>query len=321
MPVALADVIRTALAREPADRYAGADVLRSEVQLFLERRGSSRLAAQAERRVAELETADDRVRRYKLFGECRFGFRQALDAWPDNQRAADGLRWATRAMVDYELERGDPSAARSLLADLGEAAPELMRRVREAEEAAAAERERVERLERLSADHDRRIGARTRAFLAIVMGVLWVVGPLIREYLGTAPTYTTSLSVRALYLAVAAAFAVWARDSMTRTRINRQILATLFFGLFGMIVIDAVNLATGLPITVSLVHHMVFIAGILTMAAIAIDRRMWPAALLYTVAFAVAGPFPALLNWAQSAANLALLVNCVWIWGTDVEPR
>jgi hypothetical protein len=165
----------------------------------------------------------------------------------------------------------------------------------------------------MGADHDKGAGARTRAFLAIIMGVLWVLGPMWREYLHATPTYAISLSSRGLFLGVAAVFTLWARDSMTRTRINRQVLATLFFGLLGMVLIDAGNILAGVRVEISLLHHMAFIAGIFTMAAIAIDLRMWPSALGYAIAFIVAGAFPALLNWCQTAANLVILVNCTWV--------
>ncbi len=271
--------------------------------------------------MAELEATDDRVRRYKLYGECRFGFRQALDAWPDNERAAKGLRWATRAMVEFELERGDPSAASSLLADLAAPAPDLMGRVREAETELGRKRARVEDLERMDADHDLKTGARPRAFFAIVMGVLWVAGPLMRVFFDLGNDYEVGVRGRILFLVVAAALTVWARDSMMRTAPNRQLLATLFFTLFGMVMIDSVNMISGTPSIVSLIQQQAFIAGILTMATIAIDRRLWPSALVYACAFALSGPMPELANWNQAAANLVVAVNMVWVWGTDAGPR
>jgi len=321
VPVALADIIRRAMSLDPAARYPDADALRQEIGRYLEHRGSERLVAQAERRMAELEATDERVRRYKLFGECRFGFRQALDAWPENRRASRGLRWAIRSMVDYELGRGDASAAASLLEDLGEPAPDLMRRVREAEAQSEQDRSRLAALERLGADHDRSAGARTRVFFASVMGVLWVTGPVLREVFGLPSDYTHSLQARGLFLLVAAALTIWARDSMTRTAINRRLLATLFLALLGMVLIDTVNLVAGVSARFSQVQHLAFISGVLSMVSVAIDRRMWPAAMLYAVAFVVSGMQPAVVYWAQAGANLAVTVNTVWIWGTDVEPR
>ena len=319
--VALADLIRKALAARPEDRYQTADALRAEVQRFLDHRGSARLASQAERRVAELEATDDRVRRYKLYGECRFGFRQALDAWPDNQRADDGMRWATRAMVEYELDRGDPSAAASLLADLDAPAPDLAGRVRDAEAAAGRKQARIEDLERMDADHDLKTGARTRAFFAIIMGALWVSGPLLREIFDLGRSYEVAMRGRILFLVVAAALTIWARDSMTRTAPNRRLLATLFFTLLGMVLIDSVNMLAGTAPLVSFVHQQAFIAGILTMATIAIDRRLWPSAIFYAAAFTLSGLVPETANWNQAAANLVVAVNMVWVWGTDAEPR
>ncbi len=44
-----------------------------------------------------------RLRLYRLYSECRFGFREALNAWSDNVRAREGLDRATEVMVAYEI--------------------------------------------------------------------------------------------------------------------------------------------------------------------------------------------------------------------------
>src|SRR5690606_1164167 len=134
------------------------------------------LTEQALARLAALERhldrvgddSDRRVRAYDLFGECRFGFAEALAAWPDNHLARDGLGRAVGAMIELELERGDARAARALYEQLASSSPALADRI----EAGIALQEQAERrqreLEKLGQDLDKSIGTRTRMFVMAV---------------------------------------------------------------------------------------------------------------------------------------------------------
>jgi serine/threonine-protein kinase len=113
-PAELVAAARRAMQRDPAARFASAEALRLGIQDFLQHRGSAQAAATAGARLEALlaglagegDDPAEHQRRYRLFGECRFGFRLALDAWPGNLGAAEGLRRATAAMAGYELGRG-----------------------------------------------------------------------------------------------------------------------------------------------------------------------------------------------------------------------
>ncbi len=312
-PPDLVAVCRKALSQDPADRHEGAEALRADIQRYLDRRGSMKLAAQAERSLAALETEAAAPARYELFGECRFGFRQALDAWPENERARKGLLWATRSMVEYELERGEPDAAEALLAEMPGGSWELEERVRASRAEVEQRRRRVARLERLDADMDLQTGTRTRAFIGLVMGLGWIFGPLLREYLGVTD-YDSSLRGRAIFLATAGGLAWWARESMFRTAVNRRLLASLFLVLVGLVLIDLVGMYTGLPAPRSYAFHQAFIASVTAMNAIKIDNRRGPTSLVYFASFGLSATHPEWSNWCQAGANALLTANIVWIW-------
>ena len=65
----------------------------------------------------------------RLFIECRFGFAQALDEWPENYEAKGGLVSAIRLMIEIELKRRNAEAATALLAELKRPPTELVARV------------------------------------------------------------------------------------------------------------------------------------------------------------------------------------------------
>ncbi|MCK6552714.1 serine/threonine protein kinase, partial [Myxococcota bacterium] len=117
VPVELAAIANRAMRRLPADRFESAEVFRRALEDFLSHETARALAAEATSRLAELERllgdaeraaprdpADAAIRApdvpevalYEVFGGCRFGFMQALRAWPDSPGARPGLERALR---------------------------------------------------------------------------------------------------------------------------------------------------------------------------------------------------------------------------------
>jgi len=180
-PDELAGIVRKALAARPEDRFESAEVLRLALSAFLEHRASVVLAEDALAKLRDLEVAcaeaqertrsDERgQRRDLLFGECRFGFREALRAWPGNTLAAEGLRRAVVLMTEVELAQGDPRTAALLVSELRDPPEELAARVKRAR---AAQREEDERLARLARDQDPAIGRRVRLLVSVSLGIVW----------------------------------------------------------------------------------------------------------------------------------------------------
>src|SRR5205807_2465002 len=120
---------------------------------FLGHASARVLAAEAARQCDELRALvarkhDDDLRAARLFAASRFGFEQALRAWPASNEARAGLHATHAAMAEYELRRRHADAAAVLLQELqafGDAPPALVTASRElsaelAREAAAAAR-------------------------------------------------------------------------------------------------------------------------------------------------------------------------------------
>src|SRR5262249_45354088 len=148
-----------------------------------------------------------RLQLYHLFGECRFGFQQALRSWRDNQAAQAGPARATEAMVDYELAQGDPKAAGPLAGARpavppGRGArpsvpPALAARIAEAERAWQEERARASALAQIGRQWDVAVGRRTRLFLTAIIGTVWTVLPLAEPLRAFYGSYTGMLLVPA----------------------------------------------------------------------------------------------------------------------------
>jgi eukaryotic-like serine/threonine-protein kinase len=176
IPAELAGIANRATSVEPRARYSSADGFRNALVEFLAHRASLRLSAAAHSRLEELESLlgtldpSDAYRLQLLVGECRFGFRQALDEWPDNPDAAVGLRRVELGALEHALATEDVTRTEVLLQELVDPpreAVERLTRLREALEAPL-----VDAVTR-PADVD---ALMVRVGVMIALGVLWALG-------------------------------------------------------------------------------------------------------------------------------------------------
>jgi serine/threonine-protein kinase len=173
VPPELAAICNRAMARDPAARFASALELRRALAAFRRHRGSVALCAEAAARLAEIDRGEPDPRRaHAALTEARFGFTQALRAWPENEAARGGLSACLARMIEHEIAQRDLDGARALLAELGEERPDLAARI----EALAEDlRGREERLRALEQDRDLRVGGGAQLAMVAVMPAL-VIG-------------------------------------------------------------------------------------------------------------------------------------------------
>jgi hypothetical protein len=317
-PPELAEICRRALARDPSDRFASAEQLRAALQGFLRHRGSIRLTEQAEARLAELEAVlaqPGDARREELFAQVRFGFEQALASWPDNTRAQTGLLRGFTAMIGYELEHGDVQIAGGLAAQIEGLPPELLTRI---DAALSKRRASLDELEQLRRDQDLRIGQRTRVFVVMLLGVLWTVLPPLDKILFTGRTadqaFAVYLAVPLVSLLVLGGLRIWARDSLTRTRINRIVVSTIAIALVGQAALMIAGRVMGLGVFEAMVPGLLLIASVVAVAALLVDLRALWVALGYALAFVVTVPWPQHYTFALAGANFVFVVVLGFSW-------
>ncbi|HVI01821.1 MAG TPA: serine/threonine-protein kinase [Enhygromyxa sp.] len=319
-PTELANICRVAMARAPERRYASADALRRELSGFLRHRESDRLATRASERLTELEAllaqperaAAEGSLRDELFGQVRFGFEQALASWTDNQRAREGLTRAIRAMVEYELEHGDPQVA-ATLAGRAEGLPtELVERL-----ARAVERRRagLDELVQMRRDNDLRIGQRTRVFVISVLGVVWTAAPFLAQFAFPRDVASSGyLLVPIASLVILVGLAIWARESLTRTRVNRTVVAALALALIAHLLLMLGAPLMGLSYYDATALLPLLWAVLVAMGSLTFEPRATPIAVAYAIGFfAAAG----LYEWrflVMGVCNLVFVIVLLIAW-------
>jgi serine/threonine-protein kinase len=298
------------------DRFATAEDLRLAVQGFLDHRGSTRLAsgaaaafAELKRELASADPAQPKAREtlYNHFGECQFGFRQALEEWPENEVARHGLHDAIVRMANYEIDNADHRAARLLLAKLEPPDEALVERVAALERHALRSAERVEALERLGREMDPNAGRRGRAVLLVVLAFLWVAVPLVVSRFDAAnPDYASLFPVPALMFVVVVVGAILTRRSMVQSSMNRAIVGASALAFFGQMAVHVGSWLAKVPPDES--QRLVLLVWFFIAAtmAIAVLPRLGIAAAGYLLAYFATSRWFGFRYEIMSASNAVL---------------
>lgn len=321
-PAEAARITERAMARAPADRFASASELRDALRAYVRHRGSRRLAWEAKQSLGELLERvaqpaggeDDDLALYNLLGEVRFGYRAALEAWPENRSARQGLDRALVAIVEHELGRGEPAAAAALLRDVSEPPPGLAARVEAAAQRRAAEDGRRRALEE---DLDPRTGTRTRTFIGALFGLGWTVAPLVAwfaELRGYRPGHGVHLAVSLGFFLIGSVLYRWARESLGRTRLNRQLSATLGLHLLAQACLGVGAQQLGVsPEQASTLYVFTWMLTLLLLG-VWVERWFFVPAVVDGLAFLAGAALPSVRYPLMSVANLVFTAVLVGVW-------
>jgi serine/threonine protein kinase len=330
-PRELAEIAQRAMRREPQERFASAEELRLRVEWYLRHRGSLAISAEASRRLQDMQVLvdsdaeDDSLhdQLYHLFAECRFGFRQALKESPDNETARLGLRRAIETVVRFELDRGAAEAAAGALAELPDAPADLVARVNEALAARVAEKKKMARLERLNAQHDPTTGRRTRVTVTTVLGLIWTITPQIVGRLELwYPDYPAWLMYgwTAGVIAIATLLVLWGRESLTKTLVNRRILATGMVAFAGQFALQVGGHVLGISrVGIEVLHLLVW--GTACAFAASVEPRFWYSVASFWLAFILACRWPDRRFDLMSLSTAVLVYVFVRAWWRPLEDR
>lgn len=327
----LVAIVTRAMQRDAAVRFASVDEFRKQVEWYLRHRGSLALSNDAFERLAEMRaivakgdaSADDagatRSRLYQRFAEARYGFRQAVAASDDNDAARGGMREVVALVVDFELARGAPDAAAAALADLEDPPADLVARIARAREGLAEGRRRIAELERIETEHDLSIGRRTRMTMFGLLGLIWTVTPEVLALRHPSAhenePHWVMYAFTMIVVAVGTLIALWGRESLTKTLVNRRALATVMINFGAQFALEVGGRVAKMPFW-SIIHLHVFLwFVVVTFVAVFLDRRFWPAAIGFLVAFGVIAAVPHAMWHAIAFGNFVLWVNGLVAWG------
>ncbi len=262
------------------------------------------------------EVAAVRLEAERLASAARASLQEAGRAWADNPAVPRLERRLRLAEAGWQLDCLDVVAVEVGLRGLeGAEATGLLDGLQRAKRARQIWQQRQQR-ER--DDADATIGARTRTFFAAVIGAWFSVTPAVgavaRDFFGWRPTFGMHLAAGFVFWVLVVVGAVWARQTMLRTRLNRSVLRT------GAVCALAVTFERVLAAMLGLSFDAMialdqFTFG-LTIALMAAGAwpRLWLASLVYFTGAWVSSVMPEVSLWALSAATLLAMTLVAFQW-------
>lgn len=242
VPDELAQLANRATARVIADRPASAEAFRRAIESYLAHRHSTEIGARAAAKKDALLAFFERAKGAgestqvgqtlrRDFLEARFGFRQALEIWPENARARDGLQALLRAMARFALDNEQLERAAESVAELSPRDPVLEARLKDL---AAELADRHERLVTLERDASIETHRETRSLLALGAAILYIVVNAVCGLLDRSGVLVFTPFGLVLFNAIngliAAGIGWWARRHLLLTATNRRLLLMVAVG-------------------------------------------------------------------------------------------
>ena len=160
----LLNIARKAIATVPADRYQTVPEFQAALREYLSHEESIELAARASERLAAGKLSGE----YIEFSRARFGFETALEEWPDNERATEGLRETRFDYAKTAFDRGDLDLASSLIDEHDSKQKELGTSILKAIADRDARQQQLRRLRRIS------LAASLSVAIVAVVAAVWI---------------------------------------------------------------------------------------------------------------------------------------------------
>jgi serine/threonine-protein kinase len=338
VPGRLADICRRAMAADPGQRFVSAEAFRHALVGFKRHREALVLADEAHDRLDSLRDVlgdgpgdDNRDQGrseamiYKLFGECRFGFEQALRVEPDNDMATSGFQSALEMMAERELSRGAFQAASLLLADFPHPRPGFERRLDELGERLKTRQDEFESLQKIKHEVDPEIGRTSRSIFAMALGVVFCgLGLLIHfgYHLWGMPISYELIFGHAVFLVVliGAAFK-FGRAWLFQNSANRRIMVGLWVMLVGASFYRGIVWIAELPLLPAIAGEVLYYGVGGSILGVAQDRRIIAAAAPYFAAGIMGAIWPEYVMLIFAITNLVALWILAWmLWPRATSP-
>jgi hypothetical protein len=322
----LAAILRRALAREPADRFDSIHSLKEALELFLSHRGSQALASNALAMVPDFEAlakADDggpeaEAAVTRQYGELRFAFQQALEAWPENNCARSGLARSCQAFIEHALHKGDAGAARRAIEDWPEADEALIAKVQEASERRQQE---LAELAELRAQNDFSTGSGARTIYAIAFAIVYAIIPPFMDQCMKAgfqvPKWLFVVETAALLVSLLPSIIFW--NTAASSQVNRRVVQGLVATWLILMVHRWQGVLFGSVMHEIIAEEMLILGFLLLLMGVLVDRLVAAGAIVYILGALLAPLMPDKVFIFYGIANGLACLWCAWVWHPESE--
>lgn len=174
-----------------------------------------------------------------------------------------------------------------------------------------------------SRDYDPSLGRRTRWVVSVIFGSVWTIVPLMMWFAGEQGLVTSTHLGHVLTNIALCVFGgglfYWARESMTRTAINRGLVGVMTAAFIAQILVSVGTWIAGIPTHFVLVFYFAVWTGVAGAAVATIEGRLWPTMVVFGVCFLVGTYAPEYRHLLASLGNAVLALNATFLWSRPEE--
>ncbi len=255
---------------------------------------------------------------FNLFGQCRFGFQEALNASGDNEQARDGLQNTFELMIRYEIEQKSVHAAEMLLAQLPSSNEELQRQLERLKRILAEKEQEIARLQKLHYDKDQTVGAGTRFYFALLFGGGWGLINVFKGYIErNSPQVWQHYSCMTVDLGVLILIPVATylfRKLLLQNQASRRYVWLAVLLVFAMLVQSSLAYLTDISLRQNTFQQIMLATAFTSVLAVTLDRRMAIIAGCCAVALVVGIVAPPYVYDALGAASFVSFAFLAYLW-------
>jgi serine/threonine-protein kinase len=327
VPRELAALCSAATAKAAKDRPSSAEEFRLALADYLSHRSSIEVSNAALLRLEAAEASQSEAdmgpqeRAYHLGSHCaeaRFGFQEALRAWPENLAAERGLQRSLALLVDAHLLRRDPVGAMAQLNAMHEPPDELLPKIQKLEIELAQEGSDRARLEDLDRDLDSRTGFKARLTAFLLFAAATSTMTIVFLVTGKGSTLTNAESVLAIsgLLVLALASLLFKRKMFFANAFNKRMVAFVMIGMTSILANRIAGWQLGTSIPHVLVGDLLLVSVSSALCGYIVTAWIkWMTPVLLTgaaiIAFVPAAPAPTIF---ASCVLLSLIVGGIaWL--------
>ncbi len=324
VPDELVEIVHRACHRDKGERYQTVEAFKCALEDFLQHRESVAVSHEAELRLERLEALldgdrDDDLEVHDLFGECRFGFRQALRMWEGNDAAREGLRACLVAMARYHLENENLGGAHNCVAEMQDPPGVLLDDLESLEQELASRQRELEQLKEFRAQFDLRTAMTSRSIVVAVIGVLWTAATVLFIVTGESDSPFSTFDFEHFTWTLRSIIIVVVPTLLFRKRLfsnaaNRRLILMIYALLLSLAGMRFVMWQLESTLVVAQAADGLLYALTGVGVGFMSDRRIILASGVF-FASTLAGVFwPALQLYFMAASGLIFCLSLAWIW-------
>ena len=312
----LQEIISKALSKDPKDRHDDVEQLRMEIQRYKEYRELKRIENNIQIEIdsldAHLKQNSEQNMIYEHYFSARFGVEQIRKHHLDTSSFSieDDFHKISLLIIEWELENNRPDSAKLAMASLLKDEPEYHEKI---SQALTEKDNQAKDLRKLEVAYSKTIGVRTRFFVMFLVVIGWISYPFVIWQFEIEMSYFNLNTQTGAMLILLFTIGIWARNSLSSTKLNSHTFAFLLTEPLLHLVADMSAYSIGWNPEQAWSLRVLVWTTMLSSYALLIDTRLILISIFYALSTLFVFAFPEYLLAFSIGSNVLLLLTLIFL--------